>query len=483
LSGANTYTGATVFNGGTLQAGAANVFSASSATTINTGGTLDLGGFAQTIDTVSLAGGTLQNGSLAGAVTSSGGTVNGINGAASLTTTGGTTIVTGTNTYNGATTVNGGVLDVVGRITNSSAVNVNAGGTLTGIGSVDPIASGPVSINNGGTLAPGNGTPGTALTISSSLAFQSGALYVVQLNPATASFASVTRFATLGGATVNAVFANGSYVAKQYTILTATDGVSGTFGPLVNTDLSPNFKTALSYDANDVFLNLSLAFIPPPGSGLSGNQQAVSNAIINFFNTNGSIPLVFGSLKPAGLTQLSGETAVGSQQTTFNAMGQFMGLLTDPFMNRGGGFNVTPGANGFAEEESQASAYAAKSNPKRGVCVHEGAAFESLRSALERMGVRLRRVAIDQRQRRARIEQTRPAISQAPPSAPTICSRRTRSPVSRWPAAPPASRSPMAARGGPTCSRWVPMCATPRVPLMSPPRSPMAGRTSPPTAP
>jgi autotransporter-associated beta strand protein len=362
FTNANTYTGATVANGGTLQAGAANVFSASSATTINTGGTLDLGGLAQTINTVSLAGGTLQNGSLAGAVTSSGGTVNGINGTASLTTTGGTTIVTGTNTYNGVTTVNGGVLDVVGRITNSSAVNVNAGGTLTGIGSVDPIAGGPVSINNGSTLAPGNGTPGTSLTISSSLAFQSGALYVVQLNPATASFASVTRFATLGGATVNAVFANGSYVAKQYTILTATDGVSGTFGPLVNTNLSPNFKTALSYDANDVFLNLSLAFIPPPGSGLSGNQQAVSNAIINFFNTNGSIPLVFGSLTPAGLTQLSGETAVGSQQTTFNAMGQFMGLLTDPFMNRGGGFNVAPGASGFAEEDTP-SAYAAKSNP------------------------------------------------------------------------------------------------------------------------
>jgi uncharacterized protein with beta-barrel porin domain len=60
---------------------------------------------------------------------------------------------------------------------------------------------------------------------------------------------------------------------------------------------------------------------------------------------------------------LSGETATGSQQTTFNAMGQFMGLLTDPFMNRGGGFNVTPGASGFAEEESQARAYAAKSNP------------------------------------------------------------------------------------------------------------------------
>ena len=50
---------------------------------------------------------------------------------------------------------------------------------------------------------------------------QSGAIYLVQLNPSTASFANVTGTATLGGATVNAVFAAGSYVAKQYTILTA----------------------------------------------------------------------------------------------------------------------------------------------------------------------------------------------------------------------------------------------------------------------
>ena len=32
------------------------------------------------------------------------------------------------------------------------------------------------------------------------------------------------------------------------------------------------------------------------------------------------------------LTQISGETATGSQQTTFDAMGLFLGLLTDPFV-------------------------------------------------------------------------------------------------------------------------------------------------------
>src|SRR4029079_10326237 len=92
-----------------------------------------------------------------------------------------------------------------------------------------------------------SGVPASSMTVSGNLAFASGAQYLVQLNPGTASFTNVSGTATLGRATVNATYANGSYVSKQYTILNATGGVNGTFGSLVNTNLPANFTPGLSY--------------------------------------------------------------------------------------------------------------------------------------------------------------------------------------------------------------------------------------------
>src|SRR5690606_9187990 len=60
-----------------------------------------------------------------------------------------------------------------------------------------------------------------------------------------------------------------------------------------------------------------------------------------------------------GLTQVSGELATSTQQTTFKAMDLFMGLLTDPVMNRTGG-GGSPDASGYADD-GNGSAYAATS--------------------------------------------------------------------------------------------------------------------------
>jgi uncharacterized protein with beta-barrel porin domain len=201
------------------------------------------------------------------------------------------------------------------------------------------------------------------MAVTGNLAFQSGAQYLVQLNPAASSFANVTGTATLSGATVNAIYASGSYVSKQYTILKATGGVNGTFGSLINTNLPANIQTSLSYDASDVFLNLLLNFAVP--TGLNGNQQNIGNALTNFFNSTGGIPMAFAKLSPAGLTQAADESASGSQQTTFDAMNLFLGLLTDPFMagrvnSATGGAGATP----FAGENDGANAYADNGKPR-----------------------------------------------------------------------------------------------------------------------
>ncbi len=354
------YTGATTINAGTLRGAAANTFSATSATTINTGGTLDLGLLGQTINIVSLSGGTLANGALTGAVTSSGGTLNSLGGGMTLTANSGATNVTGTNTFTGATTVNGGLLSVNGTST-ASAVTVNAGGTLGGNGTV-----GNTTIN-GGTLAPGNSI-GT-LTVQGNLVLTAASSYMVEVSPSAADRTNVTGVATFGGATVKASFAAGAYVAKQYTILNATGGIgTSTFGSIVNTNLPGGFASSLSYDANNAYLNLVLSFVPPPGTGLNNNQRNIADPIVNFFNSNGGIPLAFGGLTPAGLIQISGETATGSQQTTFNAMNQFMGLLTDPFID-GRGDGVSAGSS------AGASAYASPDMPRSGAARDAHAMF------------------------------------------------------------------------------------------------------------
>lgn len=264
----------------------------------------------------------------------------------------GTLILSGTNTYTGTTTVNGGILRVDGNISQSSLTTVNAGGALFGAGIV-----GNAVIANGGIYAPGDGGPGSSMWVQGDLAFQSGALYLVQVGSGTtASFANVFGNVTLNGNVGVSLYA-GSTILPQYTIMQFSGAAIGNFAGVA----APGglIGTTRVDPSGIVYLNLTLDY--GAKYALNINQKNVATTLQNFFNANGSLRAEFAGLGPNGLTQASGEPATGSQQTTFNAMNLFLGLLTDVY---NAGRSGMSGAMPYADDAS-ANAYAARRKDAR----------------------------------------------------------------------------------------------------------------------
>lgn len=105
-----------------------------------------------------------------------------LNGNSTLTKTGTGTLVlsNNSNTQTGPVTVNAGTLAVNGNLASSTnAVAVNSTGRLGGSGTI----ARSVTVNSGGTLAPGN-SPGM-LTIDGNLTLASGSAFNVELNGTT----------------------------------------------------------------------------------------------------------------------------------------------------------------------------------------------------------------------------------------------------------------------------------------------------------
>ena len=383
LSGLGTYTGATLVNMGTLQAGIANAFSASSAYTVASGAVLGLNGFSQTIGSlagtgaVTLGGATLTTGNDNTSTTFSGV----MSGAGGLAKTGsGTLTLAGTNVFTGGTVLNAGGLVVSGSL--ASGVTVNAG-TLAVTGSVAgtvvqnagsttliggslggfTMNGGTASLNgtvtgatvvsagtlggnagfgsltvNGGTLAPGNSI-GT-FTVAGNFA-QSGGIYQVEVNNVGQSdkIAVAGTAAISSGSTVQALAQPGNYGrSTTYTILTANGGVSGTYSGVTS-----NFAfltPSLSYDANDVFLTLSMAENAFSFGGRTYNQRAVGRTLDQTFNqASGDYATVLNAIAglgtangPQTLDMISGQNYAGFG----NAMVQGAQLFMSNFANRAG---------------------------------------------------------------------------------------------------------------------------------------------------
>ena len=358
-------------------------------------------------------------------------------GTGSVLVEAGSITLTAISSYIRPTIIDGGTLSVNGSIAGSS-VTVNAGGALGGNGTVGNTAI------NGGTLAPSNSVG--QLTVNGNLSFTAASSYTVGISATNADRTNVTGTASLGGATVNANFAPGAYLTKQYTIVNATGGLGGTTFGSFSTNLPSSFSSSLSYDANNAYLDLTLLYVGGPG-GLNLNQTNVANALTDYFNRTGGIPQVYSGLTGAGLTQASGETATGTQQTSFDAMAQFMGVMTDPL---GGGLLMR--------------------HPPRS---SSAGIFGPRASAARRP-----RMVMERRDRT-----TSPATITARRSVQTICFRPAPLRALLWVVAAQISVWMVRAPADPTCTSWAHMSAIPKVRPTSPPRWLMVGKTSPPIAP
>jgi fibronectin-binding autotransporter adhesin len=357
LSGANTYAGGTTLAAGTLRLENNQALGTGALTT--TGSVVDYANGVTIANPIVINSNSTQLEVTTGSATQAG-AISELNGPRPLEKIGaGTLVLSATNSYTGPTTVSAGALIVNGSMANS-AVTVNPGALLAGTGTV-----GATTVAGGGMFAPGPLTTTGSMRVAGNLAFQSGALYLVQVNPANASSAIATAggSATLAG-TVQAMFASGSYVSRTYTILSAGGGLNGTFNTLTTGNLPAGFSANLSYTENDVILNLTATLGQPSGpsgpgalgtGGLSGNQRNVANALNNFFNSGGTLPPAFvtifgltGANLANALSQLSGEAATEAQQVAFQLTNQFLGIMLDPFVDGRGGLGGS--AIAFAPE-------------------------------------------------------------------------------------------------------------------------------------
>lgn len=263
LTGSNTYSGGTTISGGTLVG-----------------------------STTSLSGDVANQASLVFDQGSYGQFTGNIIGTGTLTKSGaGNLVLTGTNTYVGDTTVDAGRLSVNGSIA-ASIVEIKTGAELGGSGTVGGIVA-----RSGSTLAPGNSI-GT-LSVSGNATLDNGSTYSVEVDATGRSDKlAATGTVTIGsGVTLLVTPENGTDTGAtyalntQYTIVTAQNGVTGTFATV--TENFAYLTAAVTYSGDGKNVYLTLTRTSGTGSSFAGlvsapNAKAAARAV-DVLNTSGVI--------------------------------------------------------------------------------------------------------------------------------------------------------------------------------------------------
>ncbi|AWH88259.1 autotransporter-associated beta strand repeat-containing protein [Limnobaculum parvum] len=279
LSSVNTYTGSTLINGGTLQAGIANAFATSSNVMVGSGATLDLNDFNQQANNLS-GGGSISLGSaVLTANNSADSDFDGvIDGAGSLIKTGtGTLTLNGINTYQGGSTISNGTLAIsqggalgTGTVNNNATLALNFAGTsllhnvLSGSGSLVKTGSGNAILDSLGS------TQGDIAVNQGTLAFAQEGLFnassLTTADGATTSLAGVSTLNLSGALTQNSSSVLNVGVGSGQTAINADTASLG--GTLNITDFNAN--------------------VPNNASALIGTEFTVihtTNGITNDFTT------------------------------------------------------------------------------------------------------------------------------------------------------------------------------------------------------
>jgi outer membrane autotransporter protein len=186
-----------------------------------------------------------------------------------LSVTGGAWVLTGTQQYtNGVTIGQGGSLDVQGTL--GGTLTISQGALLDGNGTLG-------SVNVAGTIAPGHSI-GT-LTFTGNYAQLPGSTYNVEVaNAGQSDLVSVAGTAAVAGSVLVSPMP-GTQITPglRYTILSAGQGVSGTYASATSTTSMLFLQPDLYYDPNHVYLQFDRNATRYADFAQTGNQRAAAN--------------------------------------------------------------------------------------------------------------------------------------------------------------------------------------------------------------
>ena len=305
LAGTNTYTGATTVSAGTLKAGSTTALSTNSAVSVAAGATLDLGGFNNSIKSLSTATGTITDSSAAGSggtlkITTMAATAQLFTGSLGLqwnaNQINSTILTSSANTYSGGTTVGGSAGFNNRFFLGSTTIGSGTPGALTsGVWGTGAVTLGTATNEWSQILFTGAATINNALVVNSALGnsdaagtFRVDSTGNVLAGTLTANLANAT-FRNNGG--TGAIRLNGAISGASGLILSASGGTSLTI-TLANAGTANSYAGNTTISSVKETLTLAAADQIPNGAG-KGNL--INNGTFNMGGFSETINGLSGS--------------------------------------------------------------------------------------------------------------------------------------------------------------------------------------------